>query len=157
MERYQGNYEQARVYWKQNFEILQELRASEDLAFPYLALASISFRLGEYDEAKRLFIASLEICMESRYQGILVSCLAGLAGILCIAGKPEQAARLLGAAELFIENFLSLEPADQMDFENYVVLVRKQLDGGAFEKAWGQGRAMTMEQAVKFALENPDR
>jgi predicted ATPase/DNA-binding XRE family transcriptional regulator len=153
MARYQGNYEQARVFWKQNLEILQEVRASEDLAFPHLALAGISFRLGEYDEAKRLFIASLEICMESREKPVMINCLAGLAGILCMAGKPEQAARLLGAAELFIENFLSLEPADQKDFDNYVAIVRKQLDSIAFEKAWGEGRAMTMEQAIAFALE----
>ena len=81
-------------------------------------------------------------------------CLAGLAGVLGMTGKPQQAARLFGAAELFIESVGSMEPADQKDFDHYLAIVREQLDEALFEKLWAEGRSMTMEQAIEFALED---
>jgi hypothetical protein len=45
-----------------------------------------------------------------------------------------------------------LDPSDQKEFDHYVAAVRGQLDEPAFAKAWAEGRAMTMEQAMEFAL-----
>jgi len=154
MARHQGDYEQAEIFWEQNLEIFRELRVPHAFAYPYHALASVSFHQGNYDKAKDLFKESLEVFRENRDRDGVANCLAGLAGVLGVAGKSEQAARLLGAAELILESIGSLEPADQIDFDYYVVIMRKQLDGGAFEEAWGEGRAMTLEQAIKYALEN---
>jgi hypothetical protein len=41
---------------------------------------------------------------------------------------------------------------DQFEVERYVVTVREQLDEATFEAAWAQGRAMSPEQAVSYAL-----
>ena len=153
MARHQGNYEQAEIFWGQNLELLRELRVPHAFAYPYLALASVSFHQGNYEKAKSLFKKSLKIFRGNYDRGGAVICFAGLAGILAINGEPEQAARLFGAAELILENIGALEPADQLDFDNYKRLVREQLNEVAFEKARAKGRSMTMEQAIQYALE----
>ena len=80
-------------------------------------------------------------------------CLMGLASILGMTGKPKKAAQLFGAVEFLNESIIRMEPSDHKDFDHYVAVVRGQLDEAAFAKAWGEGRLMTMEQAIAFALE----
>jgi hypothetical protein len=68
-------------------------------------------------------------------------------------GNPEQAAQLLGAADSILEGLVQLEPADQKDFDYYLSIVRGQLDESAFALAWEEGRVITLEQAIEYALE----
>lgn len=153
LARMQGDYKEAEKFWTQNLEIFRELRAPYSPAFPYHALASVSFRLGEYDKAKRWFGESLKLFMENRDRDGIVVCLAGLAGVLGVTGKPEQAARLLGAIKLLLERALPMEPADQRDFDNYIAITLDQLDGKKFEELIAEGYSMTMEEAIAYALE----
>jgi hypothetical protein len=83
-------------------------------------------------------------------------CLTGFAGLLGMTGKPKQAARILGAAEFSLESLGRLEPADQKEYDHYTEVVRRQLDAVAFEEAWTKGRAMSMEQAIEYVLEEID-
>ena len=110
-------------------------------------------RGSDFEKASTLFKESLILSNESGNDINIALALTGLAGVLGMTGEPEQAAQLLGAADLIIESLGQLEPADQKDFDYYLSVVRKQLKKPAFEKAWASGRAMTMEQAVECALE----
>ncbi len=74
--------------------------------------------------------------------------IAGLGGIARLKGELEQAARLLGAASIAFENSIGLQT--RPDFERDVTAVREQFGSGAFEAAWTQGRAMTIEQALRL-------
>jgi hypothetical protein len=46
-----------------------------------------------------------------------------------------------------------LLPFDQIEYEHNTKALRESLDGANFETAWAEGRAMTLEQAVEYALE----
>lgn len=151
--RIQGDYERADKFWRQNLEGFQELRTRFALAYPLHALASVSLRKGEYDEAKNLFVESLRIFNEFGEKNGVALCISGLAGISGMTENLKRAAQLFGAAETLLKNASPLEPADQKDFDYYVDVVHAQLEESIFEKAWAEGRSMTMEQAIKFALE----
>ena len=45
------------------------------------------------------------------------------------------------------------DPADQKEHERYLSAVRQQLDEARFAAACALGRAMNLEQATAFALE----
>lgn len=45
-----------------------------------------------------------------------------------------------------------MQTADRLDFEQNVAAVREQLDEMAFESAQEEGRSMTLEDAVAYAL-----
>jgi hypothetical protein len=87
----------------------------------------------------------------------VVLCLLGLAGIAIVDGKPTRAARLLAAADKFIIAFDGeWWTVEQADYERYLAAARAKLDEAAFIAAWATGRAMTMEQAIAYALEEAD-
>jgi hypothetical protein len=47
-----------------------------------------------------------------------------------------------------------MDPSDQKEFDHYVAVVRAQLEDRAFVQVWSEGRTMTIDQAIAYALEN---
>jgi hypothetical protein len=84
-------------------------------------------------------------------------CLAALAGVIQSAGSAGQAtraARLFGAAEMLLESLDAvLDPGGCLEYDSGLAATRTQLGEEAFEEARAEGRAMTFEQAVEYALE----
>ena len=154
LARIQGEYERAGMFYEQYLEMLRELRSRFTRATLLFNLAWVSLHKGDYRKASALFEESLHLSREySDWIGV-VDCLAGFAAVLGMTHQPEQAARLFGSAECLFEGMgVILDPADQQEFDHYVAVVRNQLDETAFAKAWAEGRAMTLEQAIEFALE----
>jgi hypothetical protein len=44
------------------------------------------------------------------------------------------------------------DPIDRIGYEQYVATVHELLGEAAFAKVWAEGRAMTVEQAIAYAL-----
>ncbi len=58
-----------------------------------------------------------------------------------------------GAAEVLRETFgLRRPPADQVEHERRVASAKVALGETVFEATWAEGRAMTLEQAIEYAL-----
>jgi hypothetical protein len=69
-------------------------------------------------------------------------------------GQNERAARLLGAAEAASQALGKSRPvALSQEFERMVETARAALGEEAFAVARDEGRAMTVEQAVAYALQ----
>ena len=66
----------------------------------------------------------------------------------------ERAARLLGATQAQHTKWqLTRTPRQRAEREKAVASVREALGESAFAKAWEEGQAMTLEQAVAYAKE----
>ena len=79
--------------------------------------------------------------------------LEGLAAAAEAHGQTERAARLFGAAEAWREVAgTPLSPVQRAGYEREVAAVRAQLDAARFAAAWAQGRAMSLEQAIAYAV-----
>ena len=75
-------------------------------------------------------------------------------------GQPERCAHLIGAAEGLLEAvgvpvYVYYEPHRSL-YERTMAAVRSQMGEQAFEAARAEGRSMTFEQAVAYALEDRD-
>jgi predicted ATPase len=113
-----------------------------------------------YDEAVALFKEGLLLSREarSRWQG--EQCLEGLAQAASARGHYEHAARLFGAAEAQREIVgQRYEPVDQTSHDQRVAPARAVLGDIHFAAAWAEGRALTLDQAVEYALawEEPEK
>jgi hypothetical protein len=76
-----------------------------------------------------------------------------LGGSLGRMGEPETATRLLSASVKFMAQYsLVLDPGDANEIDNYTAHVRERLDSVAYEAAWADGQAMSLEQAIAYAL-----
>ena len=153
LARAAGDYERAQAYYE---EVLELSRNTDDI-FPQTIvqtnLALVAYHLGEYERARRFF---LDVIRHWREMGTIKGdFLAYLAGPLSKLGMPEKAARLLGAAAASLDELgIDYHPSDQQEVAKYTADVRAQLDQAAFEAAWAEGQAMTLDEAIGYALEN---
>jgi hypothetical protein len=117
----------------------------------------VALRREEYGAARDLYEESLAICREL---GNRLGCVVGLEGLAALAvalGQSERAARLFGAAEELREamGFRPLWPSERAEHERPVTAVRTALGQEAFAAAWTEGRAMSLEDAIAYALAEP--
>ncbi len=119
-------------------------------------------RLGEvacaekdYSGARELFRESLTILRELHDPWGVASALEGLAPVELALAGPRPAARIWGGAERLREEVsAAMPPGDRQRYEVQVASARAALrDDAAFDVAWSEGRAMSMDQAVTYALE----
>ena len=157
LARLLGDYERAGKFYEEDVAILREQRSPVALVTPLVNQGWVPLHGGDYRKAKALFGESLKLSKEYGNKNGMAISLAGFASVLEMTGKPEQAAQLFGAVESLLEGIGMagrMDPSDQKEFAHYVAAARGQLDEAAFAKAWAEGRAMTLEQAVEFALQS---
>ena len=72
-------------------------------------------------------------------------------------GSPLRAARIWGTAEQQREAIGSpLSPAERSRYEQRVTTSRAAAgDNAAFDRAWREGRALSLKQATELALKDP--
>jgi hypothetical protein len=86
-----------------------------------------------------------------------VTSLNSLANLDVERGTLERAARLFGAADsIRAANGSDLAPALKERRDRGLALARAQLPTEAFEAAWSEGYAMSMETAIGYALSRQD-
>ena len=89
--------------------------------------------------------------MESRSRAVLGEA-AALARIEEMGGR--MAARQSKAAEAGRERIGAfLQPSNTPEYQRILVEVRERLGASAFDAAWADGRGLTLEQAMAYALE----
>jgi hypothetical protein len=88
----------------------------------------------------------------------VAECLQELAFLARELGALEQSVRLSAAAEVVQEaGRLAFWPSIGKRRDAEIAALRVALGVAAFERAWVQGHAMTLEEAVDDALLVPDR
>jgi predicted ATPase len=116
-------------------------------------LGAIAYKEGDYERARDLAITYTRQRMEIGWKEYAGLGLAGVAGPLARLGEPEKAARLLGASSAVLHILgIDYQPSIQPEYAAYTADVQSQLDEATFAAAWAEGQAMTLEQAVAYAL-----
>ena len=151
----QGDLEQATAM------IDEALASSRSLGEPRgiaraLRLAGLLARArGQSERAREVLRESLTHARELDVY-LVVEVIESLAGVLAagVLAARGVAARLWGATSMVREaQIWPLPPVARGDYDRDVALARAQLGEAAFEAAWTEGRAMTLEQAVTYALQ----
>jgi hypothetical protein len=108
----------------------------------------------DYHRGRPLLTEGLRLAQQAGYQTSLPYFLSGLAGVANQTGQLRYATRLYGAADLIGQNIgVPTVPWEVAETERDLTLIRAQLGEEAFAAAWAEGQAMTLEQAVAYALE----
>jgi len=153
--RAQGDDMTARSLFNESAAIERELGEMACLSVSLGYLGYVASQEGDYAAARSFFEESFTIWREVPDPWSIAWGLEGLAEVARVQGQVEQAAQLFGAAEALLEAIgVRLDAFDRADYERNVATVRTQLGELAFAQAWAEGRAMTVEQAIAYALEN---
>jgi len=146
--------EWAHSLYQESGEILRELGDINFLAYTIRRLGQLAWREGDYKRAIALCKESLNLNKEVNDPRGVVACLAGFAAIGVLQRKFERAAKLMGAVETQLTSIgIRLLFLDKLEYERNLALVREQLEEKTLAKFWAKGTAMSLEQAIAFALE----
>jgi predicted ATPase len=152
--RGQGNYADAGALFAEVLDLARELEDKQQIARVLGSLAYLAILAQNADHAEALLWEALGLWRELGSQAGLARWLQQQADLVLLCGRPETAARLLGAAEVRCESARIPVPSFIVaEYERTVVTVRAALGDGGFAVAWAQGRALTLEQAIAETLE----
>ena len=147
------DYETASSLLARCIAINDELGDQVDRGFELNLLAQLAMAQGKVADAAGLYKESLRVFHGLGEKKNIIYQLQGLVTIARLGGNAYKAARLLGAADGLRQMIgLPLAPGDQSDVERDMTAVREQLGEVVFQQEYNQGLAMTLEEAVAFAL-----
>ena len=145
---------QAKTYIQESYDLIRESgnKSWLDDCFYYFGLLA-GFD-GDNQAAQTFFKQHLVLVRQGGSIWQRANALMGLAGVAAADGRALRAAKLLGAADTQIKAGASYwDAAESRYIERAVSMAVAQLGEPAFEEAWVEGQAMTLEQAVDYALE----
>jgi predicted ATPase/class 3 adenylate cyclase len=151
--KHQGDLTSARALHEESLAIKRELGYRQRIASSLNSLADLSIDEGDFASALALYREALVIGRELGERLRIAFSLEGLAAVVAALGSSLRAACIWGAADrLRAEAGSPLPPKDRPAYDRRVAAARTREDNAAFDRAWQQGRALTLEQAMELAL-----
>ncbi len=152
MARYREDWEKAERYYEQTLKLARELGSDFRIALALHNLGYVALFTGEPERAGKFLTESLSLYQERQYHKGVAECLAGLGKVAASKGMLARAARLCGATEVILEGLgTRLDTLDRADYERTLGTLRSRLDE-RLETLLDEGRAMSMEKAVEYAV-----
>lgn len=149
---YQNDYASAYILHQKSLDIFRALEETSGIAIAYSNLGHVAFHLGRLDEARAMQSKSLLLFHEVGDVDGATECLERLAMVANATENPSRAARLFGAASVSrIEAGTSLPLFEKAEYDRELQITRQTLDPETFNKAWAEGQAMTLAQAIAYA------
>lgn len=152
--RIQGNYAEATALYEESLATFRDIGDRWNSATVLNNLGYIAQHQNDLVLAAGRFKEGLLLYHDLGSKHGIALCLTGLAGIAGALAQPRRVARLLGIAEALRKAIgAAIEPSDRADYDRNVAVARAQLDEATWLAAWAKGQAMTLEQAIAYALE----
>ncbi len=149
------DFDEMRLRWEEALAIYRELGDTRNIALCLPSLGHLMLLYHDFEEAERLFEEGLALERRIKHKTVIFFHLLGLAAVATHRDHLRRAAKLFGAGEALREAAgLSPKPVAKhsYDYEGYLATVRTGLDEPNFDAAWSEGRAMSLEQAIEYAL-----
>jgi predicted ATPase/DNA-binding SARP family transcriptional activator len=150
----QGDYAWAVAMCQESLTLVQEQDNKLLMAWTLKHLGNLAQRQGDARQAVALLGKSLALFQEAGHIVGLTAYMEGMAEVAALQNQPERLVRLFGAAAQ-LHTLLGVPPfpAEQVEYDRQLLVVRAQLGEGAFDAAWAKGQAMPLEQAIAAALD----
>lgn len=155
LARAREDHPQARAFYDEALALCRELGDKAGAGTVLSNLGYVELHEGNLFRAAESFRESLLIFRELGFRRIMGLGLVGLAGLARARGHPEDAAKILAAANAVLEKEPPIDTTEALEeayYHHVAAAVRADIEGSAFASAWAEGRAMSLEQAIEFAL-----
>jgi tetratricopeptide (TPR) repeat protein len=150
----QGDYVRATQLVEESLELRRQLGNQWGVGVSLGILGWIAIHEGNWERAMAQLGESLEIRREIGDQSGSAWCLERLAEVAQAQGLTEKAVRLFGAGAALRTSIRSvIDTADRSEYEIKISSLQAELGEERFTAAWDEGHALTVEQAVAYALE----
>jgi DNA-binding CsgD family transcriptional regulator/Tfp pilus assembly protein PilF len=152
----EGDYERGAALNEEAAVLCREHGYKSDLNYALDNQGWAALLQGDHERARTFYEESLMVSKELGDKMVGSDSLEGMACIFAAQGGALRAGRLFGAAEALHEAVgavaYQLTPEEESWREPYVAAARSRLGEDSWEEALAQGRAMSMEEAIEYAL-----
>jgi predicted ATPase/class 3 adenylate cyclase len=147
-----GESEEARQSFEESLELCRAHGFSRAEAEILSGLAEL-MRTTSPSRALEYYRESIELAWEIGYLAQIAACLMGVAAIALAGGDARDAATLLGVFAAMYERIgVTFSPEDKEELDAAIAQARDALGNDAFDAAWAEGGALSVDQAVDFSL-----
>jgi predicted ATPase/transcriptional regulator with XRE-family HTH domain len=148
-----GDYQAATKHYLESLRMFKEYGHQGRLATLVRYLGYLECRRGDYHAAEVHFAESQNLATKQRARGEGVAwSLIALASLAVGSGQMVRLARLLGAADAQAQALhIVMLPVDHVEYLRCLAVAHKALDSDQFERAWAEGHATALTQAIIFA------
>ncbi len=108
---------------------------------------------GNFTAARKTYVETIKMFQDYGNRPAVAHQLECFAMIAVVEEEPQRAAKLFGAADAIREE-TGHKPTDEEQTEEaqFISRLRSILPEVEFNALWAEGKSMTMEQAIQFAL-----
>jgi non-specific serine/threonine protein kinase len=147
----QSDIARATELHEQSLSMRRERGDTRAIAAAVKCLGLLALARGDYDNGARTLREGVATYRATRDKQGIANCLEGLAGIALAQKEPIEAARLLGAVAALLDQ-VGGRVSWAGRYERDLGTTRTRLDENAFERAFSEGRAMSLDDAIAHAL-----
>jgi non-specific serine/threonine protein kinase len=153
--RYEGNFDRAWALCEESTTLFRELRTKGQIAYVVRLAGHVARGRADLPRAVDLYKESLRLYHEVGNKWVASECLEGLAMVAALLQDHDRAARLFAKADAVRDTLgLPLAPPERHAHAKHRDIVRAALGDGAFVAACAEGRAMTLDEAIEYALQD---
>ena len=148
-----GELSLAEELLEESLTLSLEMGDARNIAATQLSLGYIMYELEKVVKAEELFRKSMETLKVLDGRNDIAECLEGFAGVAALINQPQRGARLLAAAQAQRDVIgIPVARYHQARYQHIMESLTSQLDSQIFETYGVEGRAMSLEEAIVYAL-----
>jgi predicted ATPase/class 3 adenylate cyclase/Tfp pilus assembly protein PilF len=157
VEQAEGAVAAARTRFDESLRILRDLGDRSGSADALASLGRVAQAQGDYTAARQCYVESLAIRRELGHRLAMPAAFEGLAGLVAAQEQYARALTLAGAAAAMRDALgAPPSPVEREQLEDWLGRARGAVGDQGAAEAWARGQAMTLEQALDYALsDNP--
>jgi predicted ATPase/DNA-binding SARP family transcriptional activator/DNA-binding CsgD family transcriptional regulator len=147
------NYDRAAALYEESLMLARKVGDSFGIILSLGIGALASLGKGDHHQTRMLYKKGLRASMQLETMNLARLHLHISAALAGAQGRAVRSARLWGAAEVMREAIGTIfSPAERCAYGPYIEAARAQLDESAWEKAYTEGKTVTLEEAIEYAL-----
>jgi predicted ATPase/DNA-binding CsgD family transcriptional regulator len=151
--RRKGDYAKSMSWSEEGLAMSRAVGAPGGIGYTLRLTGHAVRLLGQLGRAAALYRESLTLFETTGDKWVATECIEGLALIAAAEGEFDRAARLFGIAAGARETFgITISRPGPQDQWRLETRTRERLGPDAFAAAWDDGRAMTLERGIEYAL-----
>jgi tetratricopeptide (TPR) repeat protein len=151
----QGEHSSARALLEESLLLFRGVKVKHSTIGVLNSLARICWLEGDDPTARAHLVEALVICWETGRYCESIDTLVSVGYLAQRQKDSARAVRLLGAAAALRESIgEALHPVERAEYEGSIAAARAALGEEAFVAAWAAGQALSLEQAIRVALQD---
>jgi len=150
-----GHYAKAQAFAEENIAIIGPTVNSQNFGpWVRVQLAYINLHQGELAQAENLFQENLSLFKKFGNKFGVIYTIEGLASLAVVHSRFKHATQLLAWADAMRQKLSNFRPKiEQLGIDHDLTSIRAQLDEATLATAQAKGQAMSMDEAIAYALE----